>query len=436
MKAINRTIIFLLALLLSISIAHSQHKEVWQIDVNQYQKMPASLKLKSEKSAGMVLLDVTGQKIAFGGSDKKLSVHDVQSGTMLWQKSGAEFEVNSGANLWTLNVPLFAVANNMFAGGKIFFYNWSDGSQVGNMQPYARGKHGMAFAQQSSLVWFGPDHNIFGYSVTGSKFITSTSGAAGHTSDGGSLRFGPYENLYSVAPDKKFIKWENKLNEQDNLITYTGAHEVLFEADYPLMSLALNPYIQGSKVAQSGTIYAAIGENRGLVRIFHLNGQKDPIATFQISDGYCGNLAFHTTDPDVLIATGKKSVIFYDIVEKKVLRTIEQPAEVRGFDLSMDGAKWTVGLSDGDVRVYSLGKTLMDLRPGEKAKITSLDGGGATGGLFKFAQLEVGQTITLKEITENEKGLKFKCDSDNDTMTSFSIYLPQAKRVYVDQIID
>jgi WD40 repeat protein len=165
--------------------------------------------------------------------------------------------------------------------------------------------------------------------------------------------------LHLLFVDGQFMKWENTFDNTTKSLSYTGDVDVLFKAERSLMSFVLNKYINNDDDGKAGRIYAAIGENRALIRIFSLSGRKNgespqTLSTMQVEDGYVGNLSFHSTDPDLLIATGKKVVLFYEFKSGEVLRRIEMPSEIKGFDISIDGTKWVVGLANGEVRMYSL----------------------------------------------------------------------------------
>jgi WD40 repeat protein len=336
-----------------VLLTHAQQQELKPVDPTQYKLLSHSTKFKSSDGVLVSMFDETGRYLLVGGLEKSIVCYDLASGEERWKVAGNTIEVASSADMYSLDVPFLAVGNNMFAGGEIHVYNWQTGENVGGLSPFARGMHSMTYAPSGVLFWFAPGGNLFGYSIVNNAFVTPLSGLSGHSNVGHSVRIGPYENVYSVGVDKQFIKWKSRYDEIAKTVVYEGEKEVIFTAQNALMSIGLNKYIRNSEDAKLGKIYAAVGENRGLVRIFDLKNSTSPIQTFQVPDGYAGNLNFHSTDPNLLIITGKQSVILYDFKSNKVLRTINMPAEIRSFDMTIDGTKWAVGLANGEVQVYT-----------------------------------------------------------------------------------
>jgi WD40 repeat protein len=344
-------------MLFSFSLA--QHQEMKKIDPSKYRLLSQSTNFNSKESVLVVLFDETGGKLLTGGTEKKLRCFDVGQDKLLWNVEGDHIEANAAADLYSLDVPFLAVGNNMFSGGGVQVYHWETGEMLGSLSPFARGMHSLAYGSSGVVFWFGPGGLLFGYSIVKNAFVTSNSGLSGHVNDGNTVRMGPYENLYTVGVDGQFIKWKNTFDRNTQSVSYTGEKDLIFKAEYPLTSLALNKYIKNSDDGKAGRIYAAIGENKGLVRIFALNDRKDgstpnSFGTFQVEEGYVSNLAFHSTDPDLLVITGKKALLFYDFKTKSVQYKLEMSSDIKGFDMSIDGTKLAVGLMNGEVRVYSL----------------------------------------------------------------------------------
>jgi WD40 repeat protein len=218
--------------------------------------------------------------------------------------------------------------------------------------------HSLTYSPSGEIFWFGPGGSLFGYSITSNSFVTSNAGMPGHQNDGNTVRVGPYENLYSVGVDGQFLKWSNSYDSDTKTLSYSGNFELLFKTEKPLMSLALNKYIKNSNDGKQGKIFAARGENKGMVHVFDLTNKATDspasvLKSFEIPDGYVGNLIFHPTDPDLLLITGKQSVMFYNFKEDKVIHQLTMSADIKGADISLNGTRWAVGLMSGEVRVYS-----------------------------------------------------------------------------------
>lgn len=422
----------LLTFLFASITCQSQWQMQREINVSQFKKLPISLNLQFEDNAGVLLFSESGQELVVGLKGKLMS-YDIFTERVLWSLADDSFEPNAAVNLFSITPDMFAIANSTYAGGKVVVYKW-DGTEATNVTPYGSGRRGVAYAHPDQVVWAGPDASIYGLAILEGELITPETGLKGHATQkfeqDVALKFDPNGLLYSVSPDKQFIRWD-----QTNGVMM-GAKTVLLNAENPLRSMDISPLISG----QDGyPALAAIGDNKGLVRIMQLSeGSASMKSTYQVADGYVGNLYFHMSDPNLLIIGSKQSVIFYDFNAKIVRRTINLPAQIRTLSQSTDGTKLAVSLRNGSVEVYSLGRSLVDLRLGDKVKILSIDlKGGAGAQLYKFAGINVGGEATyMGQEPDDEGTIKYKFSaelSSGTTMTS-KMNFSDAVRVMVEKI--
>lgn len=328
-------IVSLLVLLCTHLMA--QHQPLKKVEASSISEVEVSSNIKSGKRILTVKFDPSGNQIMTGSLDKTLKSFKISDGTLLWSQTGAEFEPISSVNLPSTN-PLLISAQNQWAGGAIFLFNWANGENLGKLSPYAGGRGAIDFfgaPGTSKVAWGGPDGKVFVFNFTKNALETST-GYPLHNGKIYSIAYGPYGNLFSAGQDGKVI---NRKSD--------GTTSTILTFEKPVLSMAMNPYIKGK---QGNERFIAAGDNRGNFKVKNLgSGQIMYEAT--VGDE-CKAVKFHPTDPDLLIAMSKQSLHLIDFRQNKELKKIDIDEVLWSLDVSMDGSKLAVGTESGQIKLY------------------------------------------------------------------------------------
>lgn len=310
----------------------------------------------------VVKFDHSGSKVLIRSGRNSAAAFNVHTGEELWSVSGEQYEPMSSTIL--ASDPRFViVGNNMYAGGKIKMLTWDGGQEVGTLSPYAAGRNGMDYQSfWGDLAWTGPQGNIMTYNLPLNK--VGSSGFKGHDSELWALRYDWVGNIITAGLDGKIMKWNSvSPAEKGSPRTFQkDSSEVLYSSAEKFVALATYQLKKGYSGPPSDIVVA--GGNHGSV-VLVSSKTKQLVHQFQLPDGGVKSLQYHPTDNDILVAAGKNHVYFYSFSQKKIIRTIETPGEIYGFDMSYTGDKIAVGLEGGGFLMWSL--------PPEKGDIIAFD---------------------------------------------------------------
>ncbi len=328
---------FLIVFLMLAFLCEGQHQNLKEVDINSISEIN-SHNIKSEKRILMLKFSPSGEQLALGGLDKKISTYNLADGSLSWVAEGPEFEPNAATNLPS-SQPILMSAQSKWVGGKVVLLNWASGESLGSLSPFDGGRGGIDFfgATQSIVAWGGPEGKVFAYNFSESKMETQT-GWPHHTGKAYSVAYGPYGNIYSSGKDGRVVK--NKGNETPELV---------MEFDFPVIAMRLNPYIRGT---EGNEVFVAAGDNQGNFKIKKISSGQELLS--DKLEGDCRVIKFHTTDPSLVLVATRQNVYFYDIKEGSELKRLSFDQLVWSMDISMDGTKLAIGLDSGEVKLYSM----------------------------------------------------------------------------------
>jgi WD40 repeat protein len=327
---------------LSILIAgfiSAQHQPFKKVDVEAIKEVSKGL-ITADKRVITLKFSPAGDRIMVG-SGNKIAVYSVSDENSLWTVAGADIEPLSTANIPSAN-PLLISAQNKWAGGSIFLFNWESGEKVGTLSPFDSGRGGLDFfgiTGTSVMAWGGPEGRIFEFNFSTNQ-ISDPNGWPHHEGKVYAVAYGPYGNVFSGGADGKVVKRNNDEGNVSAILSFAN----------PVLTIATNPYIKGTT---GNDIFIAAGDNKGNIKVKHLQTGKE------LYSGQFGNecrlIRFHGTDPDLIIASTKTDVILIDFVKGEVLKKLSFDGnQIWSLDLSMDGSRMAVGLESGDVKLFQL----------------------------------------------------------------------------------
>lgn len=326
---------FLVVTLLLAFHCEGQHQSLKTVDVNGINDI-SNDNIRSEKRVLMLKFSPSGDKIALGGLDKKISTYNLIDGSLSWNLEGPEIEPNAATNLPS-SQPLLMAAQSKWVGGKVVLVSWANGESLGSLSPFDGGRGGIDFfgATQSIVAWSGPEGRIFAYNFTENKMETQT-GWQNHTGKAYSVAYGPYGNIFSSGKDGLVVK--NKGDE---------APQQIMKFEFPVIAMSVNPYIRGT---QGNEIFVGAGDNQGNFKVKKVNTGQELISV-QL-EGDCRVVKFHPTDPSLVLVATRQNLHCYDLKEGNELKNLSFEELIWSMDISMDGTKLAVGLDNGQIKIY------------------------------------------------------------------------------------